>query len=41
MRARTMWCGLYALDTCTLEQRRDFIAETTEKISRRLGQKAS
>jgi len=41
MRARTMWCGLYALDTCTLEQRRDFIAETTKKISRRLGQKSS
>ena len=41
MRARTMWCGLYALDTCTLEQRQDFIAETTKKISRRLGQKSS
>lgn len=36
LRTRTMWHGLYALDTCTAEQRKQFITETTEKIAKRL-----
>jgi putative NADPH-quinone reductase len=36
LRARSMWCGLYALDTCTQQQREKFIAETVQKIVRRL-----
>lgn len=39
LRTRTMWHGLYALDTCTTEQRKQFITETTEKIVRRLDDK--
>ncbi len=34
---RTMWCGLYALDTCTQRQREEFIAKTAKKITKRLG----
>ena len=33
---RTMWCGLYALDTCTAADREKFITDTTDKIVRRL-----
>ena len=36
LRTRTMWCGLYALDTCTQKQREEFIAETAKKITKRL-----
>lgn len=39
LQARTMWHGLYALDTCTAEQRKQFITDTTEKIVRRLDDK--
>lgn len=39
LRTRTMWHGLYALDTCTAEQRKQFITDTTEKIVRRLDDK--
>jgi hypothetical protein len=31
-----MWCGIYALDTCTQQQREEFIADTAEKIVKRL-----
>ena len=33
---RTMWFGIYALDTCTQQQREKFIADTTQKIVKRL-----
>ena len=36
LRTRTMWCGIYALDTCTQQQREKFIANTTQKIVKRL-----
>ena len=36
LRTRTMWCGIYALDTCTQQQREKFIANTTRKIVKRL-----
>jgi NAD(P)H dehydrogenase (quinone) len=36
LRTRTMWCGLYALDTCTAADREKFITDTTDKIVRRL-----
>ena len=36
LRTRTMWCGIYALDTCTQQQREKFIADTTQKIVKRL-----
>ena len=36
LRARTMWCGIYALDTCTQQQREKFIADTAQKIVKRL-----
>ena len=36
LRTRTMWCGLYALDTCTQQQREKFIVDTTQKIVKRL-----
>jgi putative NADPH-quinone reductase len=36
LRTRTMWCGIYALDTCTHQQREKFIADTTQKIVKRL-----
>ena len=41
LRTRTMWCGIYALDTCTQQQREEFIAETAQKITKRLSQSAS
>jgi hypothetical protein len=31
-----MWCGIYALDTCTQQQREEFIADTVKKIVKRL-----
>ena len=40
LRTRTMWCGLYALDTCTQQQRERFITETAQKITKRLRQSA-
>ena len=40
LRTRTMWCGIYALDTCTQRQREAFIAETVQKITKRLSQSA-
>ena len=36
LRTRTMWCGIYALDTCTHQQREKFIADTAQKIVKRL-----
>ena len=36
LRTRTTWCGIYALDTCTQQQREKFIADTTQKIVKRL-----
>jgi putative NADPH-quinone reductase len=36
LRTRTMWCGIYALDTCTHQRREKFIADTTQKIVKRL-----
>ena len=36
LRTRTMWCGIYALDTCTQTQREKFIVDTTQKIVKRL-----
>ncbi len=36
LRTRTMWCGIYALDTCTQQQREKFIADTTQKVVKRL-----
>lgn len=36
LRTRTMWFGLYALDTCSAEDRRKFIYDTTQKIVKRL-----
>ena len=36
LRTRTMWRGIYALDTCTQQQREKFIADTTQKIVKRL-----
>ena len=41
LRMRTMWCGIYALDTCTAEERRKFLTDTTTKIVNRLGLKTS
>ncbi len=41
LRTRTMWCGIYALDTCTAEERRKFLTDTTTKIVNRLGHKTS
>ena len=41
LRTRTMWCGLYALDTCTQQQREEFITKTARKITKRLRQSAS
>ena len=40
LRTRTMWCGIYALDTCTQQQRERFITETAQKIAKRLRQSA-
>ncbi|MFZ9786661.1 MAG: NAD(P)H-dependent oxidoreductase, partial [Ilumatobacteraceae bacterium] len=36
LRTRTMWCGIYALDTCTQQQREEFVNETVQKIVKRL-----
>ena len=36
LHTRTMWCGIYALDTCTQHQREKFIVDTTQKIVKRL-----
>ena len=36
LRTRTMWRGIYALDTCTQSQREKFIADTAQKITKRL-----
>ena len=36
LRTRTMWCSIYALDTCTQHQRDKFIVNTTQKIVKRL-----
>ena len=36
LRTRTMWCDIYALDTCTQQQREKFIVNTTQKIVKRL-----
>ena len=41
LRTRTMWCGIYALDTCTQQQREEFIAETVQKITKRLSRSAN
>jgi putative NADPH-quinone reductase len=35
-RTRSMWCGIYALDTCTQQQREEFVNETVQKIVKRL-----
>ena len=40
LRTRTMWCGLYALDSCTQQQRERFITETVQKITKKLRQSA-
>ena len=36
LRTRSMWCGIYALDTCTQQQREEFVNETVQKIVKRL-----
>jgi hypothetical protein len=36
LRTRSMWCGIYALDTCTQQQREKFITDTIQKIVKRL-----
>ena len=36
LRTRTMWCHIYALDTCTQQQREKFIVNTTQKFVKRL-----
>jgi putative NADPH-quinone reductase len=36
LRTRTMWCGIYALDTCTQQQREKFITDTVQRIVKRL-----
>ena len=41
LRTHTMWRGIYALDTCTAEERRKFLTDTTTKIVDRLGHKKS
>ena len=38
LRTRTMWCGIYALDSCTQQQREEFIAVTVQKITKLLSQ---
>ena len=35
-RTRTMWCGLYALDTSTYHERQQFIDHTAKRIAKRL-----
>ena len=41
LRTRTMWHGIYALDTCTADQREKFITNTTREIARRLNKSES
>ena len=36
LRTRSMWCGIYELDTCTQQQREEFVNETVQKIVKRL-----
>ena len=38
LRTHTMWCGIYALDSCTQQQREEFIAVTVQKITKLLSQ---
>jgi putative NADPH-quinone reductase len=40
LRTRTMWHGIYALDTCSAADREKFIADTTRKIVKRLSKDA-
>jgi len=40
LRTRTMWRGIYALDTCSAPDREKFIADTTRKIVKRLSKDA-
>ena len=40
LRTRTMWRGIYALDTCSAADREKFIADTTRKIVKRLSKDA-
>ena len=40
LRTRTMWCGIYALDTSTQQQREKFIVDTAQKIAKRLERSA-
>lgn len=39
--ARTMWFGLYALDTCTFRDREQFAKKVTQKVVKRLDQGSS
>ncbi len=41
LRTRTMWHSIYALDTCTAEQREKFITNTTREIAKRLNKSVS
>ena len=41
LRTRTMWHGIYELDTCTAEQREKFITDTAGKIAKRLDKSES
>ena len=41
LRTRTMWRGIYALDTCTQQQREKFTVDTTQKIVKRLEKPSS
>ena len=41
LRTRTMWHGIYALDTCTADQREKFITNTTREIAKRLNKSES
>lgn len=36
LRTRTMWRGIYELDTCSQQQREKFVNETVQKIVKRL-----
>ena len=40
LRTRTTWCGIYALDTCTQQQREKFVADTVHNIAKRLKKSA-
>ena len=41
LRTRTMWRGIYALDTCTQQHREKFTVDTTQKIVKRLEKPSS